>query len=103
MFSKRFGRCLLCIASARKLSLLRAITACASRGGLVGEPGVAGNRLHAHADFAGNGTSSVPADSPRQIDLPPGAVFRPDVVGDLNAPDMDSWLCNRFEEERPAS
>lgn len=38
---------------------------------------------------------------PRQLDLPAGSMFRPYVIGDLNAPDIDSWFFNRFEEERP--
>jgi hypothetical protein len=39
---------------------------------------------------------------PAQHQLPAGSVFRPYVIGDLNAPDIDSWFYRRFEEERPA-
>ena len=39
---------------------------------------------------------------PAQHSLPAGASFRPYVIGDLNAPDIDSWFYRRFEEERPA-
>jgi hypothetical protein len=39
---------------------------------------------------------------PAQHSLPAGATFRPYVIGDLNAPDIDSWFYRRFEEERPA-
>ncbi len=34
--------------------------------------------------------------------LPPGATFRRYVIGDLNAPDIDSWFYRLFEENRPA-
>lgn len=38
---------------------------------------------------------------PRASDLPSGAVYRDFIIGDLNAPDIDSWFYKRFEEERP--
>lgn len=33
--------------------------------------------------------------------LPPGVEYRRFIIGDLNAPDIDSWFYRRFEEERP--
>jgi len=33
--------------------------------------------------------------------LPPGASYRDYIVGDLNAPDIDSWFYRRFEEDKP--
>lgn len=39
---------------------------------------------------------------PSQKMLPAGASFRPYVVGDLNAPDIDSWFYHTFEEVKPA-
>lgn len=40
---------------------------------------------------------------PPQNTLPAGTSFRPYVIGDLNAPDIDSWFFHRFEENRPAT
>jgi hypothetical protein len=37
---------------------------------------------------------------PRRL-LPEGVNFRSYVIGDLNAPDIDSWFYKLFEEERP--
>lgn len=33
--------------------------------------------------------------------LPPGVTFRAFIVGDLNAPDIDSWFYREFEEAKP--
>lgn len=46
------------------------------------------------------GTS--PDDDPIPDTLPKGVAFRPQVVGDLNAPDVDSWFYRKFEEDPPA-
>ena len=38
---------------------------------------------------------------PKQDDMPAGVTYRPYIIGDLNAPDIDSWFYKRFEEEKP--
>ncbi len=38
---------------------------------------------------------------PPKPTLPEGQEFRPYVIGDLNAPDIDSWFYEDFEEDRP--
>lgn len=39
---------------------------------------------------------------PSVADLPEGVTYRPYVICDLNAPDVDSWFYEVFEEEKPA-
>lgn len=41
------------------------------------------------------------SDGNRPEALPPGVDFRSYVIGDLNAPDIDSWFYSRFEEDVP--
>jgi hypothetical protein len=38
---------------------------------------------------------------PRQQDIKPGQPFRNYIIGDYNAPDIDNWCYQLFEEERP--
>lgn len=38
---------------------------------------------------------------PAVKDLPEGVSFRSFIIGDLNAPDIDSWFYKTFEEDRP--
>jgi hypothetical protein len=39
---------------------------------------------------------------PKRAELPEGVTFRSYVIGDLNAPDVDSWFYRTFEEKRPS-
>jgi hypothetical protein len=38
---------------------------------------------------------------PRQQDIKPGQSFRNYIIGDFNAPDIDNWCFQLFEEEKP--
>ncbi|MFA7504238.1 MAG: hypothetical protein WCZ28_06030, partial [Burkholderiaceae bacterium] len=49
--------------------------------------------------FPGYTLGKLPPDLTYET-LPSGALYRDFIIGDLNAPDIDSWFYRRFEEDR---